>query len=43
LKQPLDRLAVAQVQATLAVAAASALGSSRDWNDTAGTRLSGDF
>jgi hypothetical protein len=33
--------AVAQVHASLAIAAATALGSSFEWNDTAGTKLSG--
>jgi hypothetical protein len=32
-----------QAHATLAPAAATAPGPSRDWNDAAGTRLSGDF
>jgi hypothetical protein len=33
--------AVAQVHASPATAAATALGSSREWNDAAGIRLSG--
>jgi hypothetical protein len=33
--------AVAQVHASLAVAAATALGSSFEWNDVAATKLSG--
>jgi hypothetical protein len=38
-----EAVSVAQVHAILALAAATALGSSRDWNDAAGAKLSGDF
>jgi hypothetical protein len=35
------RLAIAQVHATLALAAATAIGEDRGWNDVAGPRLGG--